>query len=678
MRAAGAIVGLLVLGSFVIPSPYGPKREVGSGLPAAAGPEEAPAPERSSGTATLAGRVFDAQGGPVEGAVVSLAGSGFWPARSIETGPDGRFDWPEVPAGIYELRVARGRLVAPPIEGLILDAGARRTFGVQLLRGWTLEGRVVDARTGAGVRGADVTMTSGGLGLHVRRVETGPAGRFALQGVVGEAQTLYVEAPGYLIAGPIVQHSDTTPVRVALERAARVEGRVVDPDGRPVAGAFVRAFGQSQTRRTPGAATDSLGVTSGPVPPISAAGTGSLAFVGQVQTGPDGRFEIGNLRSGVHTIAAAHRDFAPAESDPIRTQAGATRSGLEIMLYPGAELTGRVVDERGVGLEAIPVELETPGERLPRMSVTASDGSFSFRGVRGDATVSALPYDLPPARTSVTIEDEALVAIEIALSSSLETMRGRVVDERGFGVGGALVVVTSPESQGAVRRTAKSDSDGTFSVPALPGPPYAVVVEHPAFSAARMDDVESPEDVRVELSAGVTFLGEVRDDWSGEGLGGVKVTLAGSGRSDTRTRRDGSFVFRQLPTGTYEVSLSHPDYEDQERRVVLEPPRYVDRPQELETVRLVPGGVIEGEVVDAGGVPVAGAEVAWGDPPRWADAVMSDPAGAFALRGVSPGDVWVTARHDAAGEGSTLDSIYVKPLEVSPGVVIRLPDFAAE
>ena len=149
-------------------------------------------------------------------------------------------------------------------------------------------------------------------------------------------------------------------------------------------------------------------------------------------------------------------------------------------------------------------------------------------------------------------------------------------------------------------------------------------------------------------------------------------------KAETTTRGDGTFVFRQLPTGTYDVTLSHADYETQTRRVVIEPPRYVDRPQELETVWLEPGGVIEGEVVDANGAPVAGAEVTYDDPPRWDRAALTDATGAFQLRGVPAGTHWITARHEAAGESWTDGPIQVKPLQTSPGALVRLPDALAE
>jgi protocatechuate 3,4-dioxygenase beta subunit len=678
MRVAGAITGLLVLGTFVIPGTYGAKTEIASEARRAAEARIIASGELDAGSATLAGRIYDEGGRPLGGAIVSLAGSGFWPARSVRSEADGRFHWPDVPAGIYELRASKGSLVAPPVEGLILDAGARRAFGIQLARGWTLAGQVVDAHTGRAIRDAEVTMATGVLGLHTRSVRSDDRGRFELAGIVGDEHSLYVGSDGYVAVGPL-RHSATEPtMTVRLERASIIEGHVVDERGWGIEGALVRAFGEGHLRAAAPGAGDSLGMTSGPVPPISAGGSGGLAFVRQVTTRSNGAFVLPGLRAGPYTIAASHDDFAPAESERLRVGPGATRSDVGIVMRSGAELAGRVVDERGNGLEGIPVELRAPTERLPRMSVTASDGSFSFRGVRGEVNVTALPYDLPPARESIAIGDDALVTVELALASELYTLHGRVVDERGFGVGGALLTVSATSPQTPTQRTAKSNADGTFAVPALPEPPFELRAEHPAFSPTRIPDIETSDDVRVVMSAGVTFLGEVLDDWTGEGLGSVRIRLEGPITSDTQTRGDGTFVFRRAPTGTYDVSFSHPDYEPQSRRVVLEPPQYVDRPQELDTVHLEPGGIVEGEVLDARSDPVSNAEVTWGDPPRWERATRSDARGRFRLRGVPAGAAWITARHPVAGEDWTVDPITVRPLETSPGAVIRLPDSIIE
>ena len=678
MRVAGAITGLLVLGTFVIPGTYGAKRELTSEARRPGGARFGSSEELDAGSATLAGRIYDQGGRPLEGAIVSLAGSGFWPARSVRSGADGRFHWPDIPAGIYELRASRGNLVAPPVEGLILDAGARRAFGIQLTKGWTLAGQVVDAHTGRPIGDAEVTIATGVLGLHTRRTQSNDRGRFEVAGIVGDEHSLYVGADGYVAAGPL-RHSAAEPsMTVRLERASTIEGRIVDERGWAIEGVLVRAFGEGHLRAAAPGATDSLGVTSGPVPPISAAGSGALAFVQQVATGRDGAFVLLNLRPGPYTIAASHDDFAPADSERLQVGPGATRSDVDIVMRSGAELSGRVIDERGSGLEGIPIELRAPGERLPRMSVTASDGSFSFHGVRGEVSVTALPYDLPPARESLAIGDDARVTIELELSSTLYTLRGRVVDERGFGVGGALLTVSAKSPQTPIRRTAKSDADGTFSVPALPEPPFELSAEHPAFSPAHIPEIEDTDDVHLVMSAGVTFLGEVLDDWTGNALGNVRIRLDGPAELDTTTRSDGTFVFRRAPTGTYDLSFSHSDYEPQSRRVVLEPPHYVDRPQELDTVRLEPGGTVEGEVLDAHSEPVPDAEVTWGDPPRWERATRSDARGAFRLRGVPAGAAWISARHPMAGEDWTAEPITVRPLETSPGAFVRLPNSVAE
>ena len=678
MRVAGAITGLLVLGTFVIPSTYGPKREISSAGRDATGPGVVSSGELDLGSATLSGRIYDGRGAPLEGATVSLAGSGFWPARSVRSGVDGRFLWTEIPTGIYELRVSKGALVAPAVDGLILDPGATRAFGVLLVPGWTVAGQVIDEETGRPIVDAEITVASGVLGLHTRRARSDGRGRFELAGVVGDEQSLYVEADGYVTAGPLRQGALDPAMIVRLGRASTIEGRVVDARGMPVEAALVRAFGEGQLRGATLGTTESLGVTSGPVPPISDGTSGTLAYVSQVEAGQDGSFRLTNLRPGPYRIVASHDDFAPAESKSLQLRAGTALGDIELVMRPGAELAGRVVDERGDGLEGIPVELRGAAEGLPRMSVTATDGSFSFRGVRGEVSVTALPYDLPPVREDVAMGEDALVTVELALSSTLYTLRGRVVDERGFGVGGALISVSSKSARTPVRRSAKSDPDGTFSVPALPEPPFALEAAHPAFSSTQIDSIDRIEDVRVVMSAGVTLLGEVLDDWTNEGLPGVRVRLEGPAQLESKTRRDGTFVIRRAATGIYEVSFSHPDYETRRQRVVLEPPRYVDQLQELDRVLMQPGGSIEGQVLDAYSEPVPTAEVTWGYPPLWQRASRSDTDGRFVLRGVPAGSVWIWARHPAAGEDSSDSPIVVRPVENSTGNFIRLPESVSE
>ncbi|MEM7434686.1 MAG: carboxypeptidase regulatory-like domain-containing protein [Myxococcota bacterium] len=625
------------------------------------------------GSAAIAGRVYGDDGRPLEGAEVSLAGSGFWPPKSVLSDAEGRFSWPKLPAGVYELRASRRNLASSPVEGILLDPGASRVFGLRLAPGWSLAGEVTDARTGRGLPEARVHVAGGLLGAYARTTTTDPDGKFTLPGVVGDPQTVYVEVEGYVPSGPLRATKEAPNVDVRLERGATLAGVVVNTRGDPVRGASVRAFGGGRERATLAAGTDSLGVTAGPVPPISSSGVRQLALAEQARTDDDGRFQLEGLGAGTYSALAVYPGYAPRESEPIRLEPGTVVGNLRIVLSRGFELRGRVIDARGQGLAGIPIELRVPTERLPRMSVSGDDGRFAFLAVRGEVEVAALPYDLQPAAESTLVDDDD-VEVELVLSSELRTLRGRVVDERGDGIEGALVSATSGAPGTGGRRSGKSGADGTFVVPALPDPPYRLRVEHAGYSDADVDGIEDTDDVEVVLQSGVTLLGSVIDDWSSNGLPRAKVTLAGPTSHTQFTNGDGSFAFRQVPVAVYDVIFTHPDYETQSQRVELERPLYVDRPQELRPVRLSPGGSIEGEVRDAYGEPVPGAEVTWEDPPNWEAATRTDATGRFVLRGVPAGSVWLYARHAEAGEARSSREVTVRRLETTPAAHIRLPN----
>lgn len=673
MRGAGTITGLFALSACLIPGTYSPNQEIVSipsgSLVLPAGSDA----EISRGEATLEGRVFDGKGRPLAGATLTLGGSGLWPPRSIETDAEGRFRWPHVPAGVYELRASSGRLVAPPLQGLILDAGAHRVFAFQLEPGWALTGRVIDARSGQPISGARITLVSGPLGLVPHHAQTGAQGRFELPALVGDEQSIHVQADGYVAAGPLRYREADSPVRVRLDPAGVIEGRIVDGRGRPIAGARVQALGEQQAdARALGG--DGLGVTPGPVPPIAAAGAAQQILIGEALSERDGTFSVTGLRAGRYDLGVLHEAYAPTQAGPFQIGAGSDRRIPEIILLRGAELLGRVVDARGMGLEAIPVELHAVEERVPRLTVTGPDGTFVFRGVRGRVHITARPFDLPATRETVEVGDDTLVRIELALPSALHTLRGRVVDESGFGLGGVLLTVSSNDPKRPARRTAKSGPDGSFAVPALPEPPYSLQAEHPSFTSTRLRDIDRLDDIRVVMTAGVTLLGQVLDDWSGEGLPNAEVALAGPIASRVDTRADGTFAFERVTTGTYDVTVAHPEFETRTIRLVVERPRYVDQPQILDTIRLKPGGTIVGEVLDRYNEAVSAAEVTWGDPPRWDRAVLTDTRGRFELRGVPAGSIGLTARHPTAGEAAGLEPVSVRPREVTSGVYVRLPE----
>jgi hypothetical protein len=129
-------------------------------------------------------------------------------------------------------------------------------------------------------------------------------------------------------------------------------------------------------------------------------------------------------------------------------------------------------------------------------------------------------------------------------------------------------------------------------------------------------------------------------------MGGVNM------RGDTFAAADGQFVLDGVPDGTWVVEASAPDRADGVvSGVVVAAGATVD----VGRVRLGPGGVVRGLVVDTGGAPVGGAMVhlvgAGRDYFPRGDDATSDPGGAFELRGVEGGTVELVATHPSYAEG---------------------------
>ena len=675
MRAAGAITGLLVLGSFTIPGTYGAKREAEAIGERPSDRLATSDSTRETAPAAIAGRVYDPEGKPLANASVWLAGSGFWPARRLRTSANGRFAWSDVPPGVYELGAEKDGWVSTPLRGLLVEQGEERVFALRLGVGWVVSGRVVDARTGTGIAGASLTLVEEGVALYSERVQSDADGRFRFGSTSARTPNLYVEAPGYVPSGPLVFSSEELPLEVRLQRGATIEGSVVDSTGGPVDGAVVQAVGNGLIAQRRLGPKNTLGVTSGPVPPITATGGVGRAGLSHTETDIGGRFAIDGLVAGTYALVVSHPNFAPGESGSFRLHAGDLVRGLRIVLHPGAELRGRVVDARGSGLSAVPVELRATEERLPRVTSTDREGGFAFAGVSGEATVTAFPFQLSPARVTVSVDPTARSSpsVELVVPSELHQLDGRVVDTAGFGVEDALIGLRSLDPKRPFRRSTRSEPDGVFAFTTLPEPPYQVTVERPGYSPVRIDRIEDTTPLEVVLAEGVTLLGRVIGDWHGEGVADVDVELQGPVTRRSKTDEDGGFELVDIPLGAYRVAFSHPDYEVHVRTLSLEASR-ARAPRELDVVRLRPAGSIVGEVRDALGDPVPDAEVTWGDPPLWRHATRTDATGSFRLQGVHPGIQYVSARHTAAGDAVDPRAINVRANETSLGAYVRLPD----
>ena len=198
-----------------------------------------PCPESQRSTVT--GVVQDPKGRALEGAKVWIArfGMNARDTRETRSDGDGRFSV-SVPPGQWFLQARRGTLGGEADTGfagqLVTEEGGKQYDAIiRMAPCCRVHGRIRDARTGSPIPHGKLWTSSRVL------VTADEEGRYEIEGQRHAYQTLIALCPGYerkyVIYTPIV--GDEFGLDLSLERAGKVCGQVTDPEGRPLAHAWV-------------------------------------------------------------------------------------------------------------------------------------------------------------------------------------------------------------------------------------------------------------------------------------------------------------------------------------------------------------------------------------------------------------------------------------------------------
>jgi protocatechuate 3,4-dioxygenase beta subunit len=590
-----------------------------------------------------------AHGKPAVDAEVTIAGASG--TRTAKSGPDGAFSFAGLAEGRYALRAVLGGDAAY-LDGVMVAAGDGGTgvVTVELQPATTLSGKLRE-RGGRVIAGGEVTLAESDGAPLLRAVTSDNEGNFRFVAVLPGSYVVGAHAEGFYPAEPHAVRVGKTPatVEVRLDPGATVEGRVVDENAQPVAGADVAVSGEAPDgtpiamTASSGAATTTatgarvepageLGVLRGPVPyppPTPTVATGEAAAAPkQFRTDDKGVFRVTGLPAGQLVVVATHPDFARGASEPMHVVAGAELR-VTVVLSRGVEVRGRISDDHGDAIAG--AEVTGDGAAL---ATSDAHGEYDIAHVARALVLTVRAPGFLPATRAVAPSERG--PFDVTLRRAEGRLGGDVVDDRGAPVSAARVEIAAPPMP---VRWVTTDRAGRFGADGLGPGPYRVVVTHADFAPATFEAVSPAGDARFALAPGGGIDGDVRDARLGGVPAGLRLELASGGKTHLLPVQAGRFSVTALPVGRATLIAAAPGYVTVTRDVdVVAGDRLHDVTVRDVRIEIERGGSISGRVRDDHGDAVADAAVAVG-PLR----ARSDRDGAFRVDGVAAGSVRVTA-----------------------------------
>jgi hypothetical protein len=301
----------------------------------------------------------------------------------------------------------------------------------------------------------------------------------------------------------------TTEIVLTLQAGASVSGQVRFDDGRPVAGATVRAM-QIAGR------VDHL----------------------ETEGGADGRYVLRGLEAGfVELEASAPHTLGRGGSEPVELRIGAGEARrIDLTLPTARPLRGRVLLPDGRPAAGARVTAGGRGARPDSPAATTEgDGRFVI-----DDPEPATSYDVRAELPGYADAHapHVLARQEVVLRLSPEaSLAGVVVDPSGKPVTDFELWARPRSTGGDPVHASVHDPQGAFAVQALPPDQYDLRAFTPARHMGRLAVTvaagEHRRNLRIVLEAGIAVRGRLVDDETGRPLAGARVRAgSGGGESD--------------------------------------------------------------------------------------------------------------------------------------------------
>ena len=556
-----------------------------------------------------------------------------------------------------------------PWTGLALEPTREAVFPVVLWRGGTLEGRVLERRSGKPLPGAVVEVHASAVDAHIpqtplRTARSDASGRFVVEGLAVGLGLLSVKHPTHFFV----------PLETLRERKKVTEDmdQSVVPPPPPEATVFIAQDGQRVTRDlelVPGVPLKGR-VVDGQGAPVSGAevlttglGIGDAAWAwnvseeGETQvlatSGPDGRFTVPGLPPRKEwTLHARKAPLCGERSRPFPLVEGADAVEIVLRLVGTATIAGWVVDEHAQPVADAHVSA-WGDEEQGGIAYAAADGedrdsaptdaSGAFRIERLSPGDVHLWAGAKAGNGSTQVKglapDEVRTGVEVRLAHRAGvSLRGVVVYENGAPARGRRIMISSIDGRWNSNLTT-DERDGTFET-SCDGPRVRISAGDWQLRIT-LTEVDVPaRDVRVVWKEPAKRLLEgLVVDAQGRPVPLCRVQVDHGPRDGDSSSDDGETVVngwfrRDVPDKPpFTVRVTRPqDGTGRALNLRAEPLTLTEAPTGAVTITLEPGAALAGQVVDGSGRGIAEVPVTLAGL-----GTLTDASGSFVFEGLGSG-----------------------------------------
>ena len=391
----------------------------------------------------VSGVVLGAGRKPAAGALVRLESSKAT-TRWVETDAEGRFTIPNAPDGRGSIVVDAGDAGWGSRPDVKLPLGEGKSVTIALALPASLDGKVVDDKTGRVVPRAKVFVKANGF---ARLARTGPDGLYHLKGIPPQTYRLSVDEARYVAwtkPDLALVPGEARRLDVALTLGATMIGKVVDENGAPVSAA------RGTLMR--GGENALAGIRR-----MLRLGGETTAF----RTRADGTFKAARLAPGDNQrLFVSHADFERATLAGLSLPSGGTKGDVAIVMRRGATISGVVKDASDQPIADVEVQVDPsvnfragaggmvanfarlggPSQR-PKAK-TAADGTFHITGMSvGEYALQVKKPGFANERVDpVKVTDQGAEPVAVTLGPGA-AIAGIVRKKSGEGAEGYMVRV---------------------------------------------------------------------------------------------------------------------------------------------------------------------------------------------------------------------------------------------